>query len=367
MDVKIAANIRSFRKARKLTQEQLAEVLGVTVGAVSKWESGTSMPDVSLIVGMAEFFETSVDVLLGYEWRGCSLEKTLARIKALRNAKDFAAAANEAEKALVKYPNNFDVCLISASVFTMKGLEQGHKKSILRSIELLERALELIAQNTNEYVNEWTIRNDIALGYLCLERYEEGVETLKHNNVARLNDGLIGHTLAVCSKKPDEALPYLSKALVQNIDAIQRVVIGFASAYSDKGDLAAAQEILDWSVGILRGLQKPGIVTYLDKEIMVLWAYSAVVAAKQGDMPLAREHLLHAKECAMVYDAAPAFGFTGMKHFYEEESRTAFDDLGGTAIQGIRQMLKEHMKDATALLKVWDELNEAEDGGRKHE
>ena len=66
MKMMLAENIRSFRKARKLTQEQLAEVLGVTPGAVYKWEAGLSVPDIALIMEMADFFDTSVDTLLGY-------------------------------------------------------------------------------------------------------------------------------------------------------------------------------------------------------------------------------------------------------------------------------------------------------------
>ena len=42
MNISLSENIRSLRKERKLTQEQLAEVLGVTTGAVYKWESGVS-------------------------------------------------------------------------------------------------------------------------------------------------------------------------------------------------------------------------------------------------------------------------------------------------------------------------------------
>ena len=42
MENKLAENIRTFRKQRALTQEQLAEVLGVTVGAVYKWEARLS-------------------------------------------------------------------------------------------------------------------------------------------------------------------------------------------------------------------------------------------------------------------------------------------------------------------------------------
>ena len=66
MKMALAENIRRFRKERSLTQEQLSEVLGVTAGAVYKWESGLSVPDIQLIMEMADLFDTSVDVLLGY-------------------------------------------------------------------------------------------------------------------------------------------------------------------------------------------------------------------------------------------------------------------------------------------------------------
>ncbi|MFR6410608.1 MAG: helix-turn-helix transcriptional regulator [Angelakisella sp.] len=45
MKIKLSENIRAFRKEHAMTQEQLAEVLNVTVGAVYKWESGQSVPE----------------------------------------------------------------------------------------------------------------------------------------------------------------------------------------------------------------------------------------------------------------------------------------------------------------------------------
>ena len=69
MKSRLAENIKTFRKERKMTQEQLAEAMGVTVGAVYKWESKQSNPDLNLIIGLADLFEVSTDVLLGYEWR----------------------------------------------------------------------------------------------------------------------------------------------------------------------------------------------------------------------------------------------------------------------------------------------------------
>ena len=95
MNLNLSETIRRFRKERGLTQEQLAEALDVSVGAVSKWELGSAAPDLSRLVELAEFFETSVDVLLGYELQGGGLERSLAEIKRCRAAK----ARNEGEAA----------------------------------------------------------------------------------------------------------------------------------------------------------------------------------------------------------------------------------------------------------------------------
>ena len=108
MTNRLAENIRVFRKERGLTQEQLAEVLGVTVGAVYKWEAKLSLPELSLIMELADFFDTSVDVLLGYEMKDNRLRVTVERLKDYAYRKDRAGLA-EAEKALKKYPNAFDV------------------------------------------------------------------------------------------------------------------------------------------------------------------------------------------------------------------------------------------------------------------
>ena len=99
MKLALAENIRSFRKQRKMTQEQLAEVLGVTVGAVYKWESGLSVPELTLITEMADFFDVSVDVLLGYRMKDNRLDSVADRLYACCRRLDPAAPA-EAEKAL---------------------------------------------------------------------------------------------------------------------------------------------------------------------------------------------------------------------------------------------------------------------------
>lgn len=57
--------IQELRKSKKMTQEELAEKLGVTPQAVSKWETDNSYPDIDLLVEIADLFNCTVDELLG--------------------------------------------------------------------------------------------------------------------------------------------------------------------------------------------------------------------------------------------------------------------------------------------------------------
>ena len=60
----IGNNIAVLRKKKGITQEELANELGVSAQAVSKWENNSSCPDVSLLTKIADYFGVSVDALL---------------------------------------------------------------------------------------------------------------------------------------------------------------------------------------------------------------------------------------------------------------------------------------------------------------
>ncbi len=65
---KIAGQISNLRKAKRLTQNELGERAGVSFQAVSKWERGETLPDISLLPDLAKILETSIDnILLGGE------------------------------------------------------------------------------------------------------------------------------------------------------------------------------------------------------------------------------------------------------------------------------------------------------------
>ena len=66
-EINIAKVITDKRKEKGITQEQLAEYIGVTKASVSKWETGQSYPDVTLLPLLAAYFNISIDMLLDYQ------------------------------------------------------------------------------------------------------------------------------------------------------------------------------------------------------------------------------------------------------------------------------------------------------------
>ena len=78
MKLAIGENIRNFRKKNDLTQEALADRLGVTYQSISRWENGTTYPDLELIPAIAEVLAVTVDELLGMP----QIEKEKRAVKA---------------------------------------------------------------------------------------------------------------------------------------------------------------------------------------------------------------------------------------------------------------------------------------------
>ena len=107
MEMKLGSNIVALRRKKGLTQEQLADMLGVTAAAVSKWETGNSCPDILLLCPLARALDTSVDGLLSFE-QTLSGEEALEKLNAVVETaqKQGLPAAEAALWALLRqYPN----------------------------------------------------------------------------------------------------------------------------------------------------------------------------------------------------------------------------------------------------------------------
>jgi len=72
---KIGQFLKELRKEKGITQEQLAEILGVTNRSISRWENGVNMPDFDFIMEIAKYFNVGIDELLDGERRTDILDK----------------------------------------------------------------------------------------------------------------------------------------------------------------------------------------------------------------------------------------------------------------------------------------------------
>ncbi len=358
MKSNINENIKFYRKEKNFTQEQLAEAMGVSVGAVSKWESGASVPELSLIMELADFFEISVDALLGYKTRNNSAEETAERLRIMRSQKDYTNAFSEVEKAIQKFPNNFDVVYQGGGLLYYLGLEKNDQKAVLKSKELLEHALTLIDQPHAHNVGKSDIYDDLSGICFILDEGEKGLDMLKHHNEGGVFNAEIGYELASSFKRYKEALPYLSDALVVSLTNLFKTVIGFANIYSNRGEFEKAFDAVKTCFKINEMFRIPGTVSYLDKGSIVLLVACAQICESMNDEESSRKYLTEAKKVAENFDKNPDDSAVNVKFYEKDIPASAADDFGETAMDTIENIVKWEKEKYPKTCEIWQEMKQ---------
>lgn len=126
MTVKLGKKIRELRKTRNISQEVLAQFLGVSSQAVSKWENDTAMPDVSLIPVIASFFNVSTDDLFDYNRLEAEGKVDSICMEAFRCRNSDPARSEEIlRQGLEQFPGN-DI-ILNNLLYTMKSPERSEE------------------------------------------------------------------------------------------------------------------------------------------------------------------------------------------------------------------------------------------------
>lgn len=136
MNMKLGEKIRTLRKARNLSQETLAQYLGISFQSISKWENNTSMPDVTLIPAIASFFEVSTDEL--FDFNTHEIEQRVDKIcfeACQYRHSDPAKSEKILREGLKQYPGN-DI-LLNNLLYTMRAPERNQE-----TVELCKALIE---------------------------------------------------------------------------------------------------------------------------------------------------------------------------------------------------------------------------------
>ena len=355
MKIHLAENIRKFRKELGLTQEQLAEAMGVSVGAVHKWETGLSTPEITLIVKLANFFNTSVDVLLGYEMKDNRVQAVTERLNQYYIHRDYSGL-EEAEQALVKYPNSFWVVYISAYMYMAFGAQCNNAAWLKRALELMENSERLLSQNTNPMINLMTIQGSEAIIYYRLGELEHAVEILNSSNAGGHHNPEIGTLYTMLPNGLDKATEYLSGAMVSIISDLESMIPGYIKLYVGRKEYGRAEQFLDWAFGVTDGLRENDELNALDKMKAAFLICRSYIQIQCGKEEEARKTFKKAVKLAKEFDANPDYDFNHLRFIEMSKEVIAYDILGENAIDAIKTMVE--MLDNVELTNLWEKLAE---------
>jgi len=168
MNIQIGEVIRTLRIENEVTQEDLANHLGVSTQAVSRWENGACYPDLEFIPGIASYFSVSTDMLLCVE--SCIIKETeeqcIYQWKQAFTGGEHQKAIDIINDMLKSMPTNYRLMLLKAqSLITLaaESEEKGDKNQMHRFLSKAEDLIRLILLKCN--------KNDIryeAMGWMMV-------------------------------------------------------------------------------------------------------------------------------------------------------------------------------------------------------
>ena len=160
MRLMIGENIKRLRREKDITQEQLAEVLGVSYQSVSRWENDACYPDMELLPTMARFFDTTVDKLLGVNER-LEREKVAEYLNQFQNCiscGDVDGCIRTARAGVSEFPNNYELLNKLMYALFIAGDEDGNVPDWKQNMEKYDAEITALGERIMKYCPDQNIR-----------------------------------------------------------------------------------------------------------------------------------------------------------------------------------------------------------------
>ena len=175
MKLSIGENIKLFRKAKDITQEQLAEMLNVSSQSVSRWELGTCYPDMELLPMLAEIFEITVDKLLGVDniAEKKKVDEYLNRFQVAINQGKIDECISIAREGVAEYPNNYALLNKLMYALFVSGDDTGNISNWKENMENYDAEITSLGERIMKYCPDQNIRLE-AISRLAFNHCEQG-------------------------------------------------------------------------------------------------------------------------------------------------------------------------------------------------
>lgn len=256
----IGQNIKRLRKERALTQEELAELIGVSAQAISKWENENGLPDISQIVPLASVFGVPTDDIFGIQSieenaRALEIVDEASSLYEYGNPESYLKVYERLMEGLKKYPRNgilLNRCLGQGLALCLP--ENGdmylpeHAKRI--SAEAKHQA-ELIIAYSKNLPDILSAHSALVLLYSAEGAYEKALSAANDFPV-RADLTVYSNRAAVYSRM--EEYSQAEKSLCSNIDytlqALEDSAANLGKAYFRDGKYESAIEVYETVLGV---------------------------------------------------------------------------------------------------------------------
>ena len=175
MKLSIGENIKLFRKAKDITQEQLAEMLNVSSQSVSRWELDICYPDMELLPMLAEIFEITVDKLLGVDniAEKKKVDEYLNRFQIAINQGKIDECISIAREGVAEYPNNYALLNKLMYALFVSGDDTGNISNWKENMENYDAEITSLGERIMKYCPDQNIRLE-AISRLAFNHCEQG-------------------------------------------------------------------------------------------------------------------------------------------------------------------------------------------------
>ena len=252
-EINIARTIINKRRERGITQDELANFIGVSKASVSKWETGHSYPDIVFLPQLAAYFNISLDELMGYQPQMTKkdIDKLYLKLYEDFSYKPFDEVVEECRESIKKYFSCFPLLLDMGRILLgASGVSSDSDKE--KSIAFAREAKELFIRVKTESDNAELMKSALYMEALCasmLGDFEEVIELLGDSIVpASPHDVLLSSAYRM-SNKNVEAETILQVSIYQNVTS----ALNLLSAYIHQGveDTDRFDEIVKRALSII--------------------------------------------------------------------------------------------------------------------
>lgn len=249
--MELGSNIKQLRKQRGLRQEQLAEAMGVSTASVSKWETNQSYPELTLLAELADFFEVSVDTLIGHTLNGDRLEALIEQMKKAADDHEEENAAALCGKILRNYPNNDRVIEACAGCYYKLFIHTDKKVYMEQCIDQTKRLMGLKQGEPEK--DRLERLHYLANQYGLLHQWDTAKEYYEQSNVSGISSASIAECM-LQQGQAKESVTMVSDALVESVFHDFQAVNILAEGWIALDQQEKACSALEWMYGVMDSL-----------------------------------------------------------------------------------------------------------------